>query len=184
MWFAVLIMMFCLLVPACRSKKNSVALKPYSQVVYGFDDNESKKAPIDNDRRFSFVPFLPEQYNNHQVSTGAWYAYQRAKINDIPVPVAAQPHQHQWMGIDEKSQNSVRLEYTVLLSVHDVVNFYSREMERFGWQCLQKFEYNQVLMLFSKADKICSIGLYPYNDIHKGIQLVIMVGQQDRDNLE
>ena len=78
-----------------------------------------------------------------------------ARLFDIPVPVCAiSSFQEQ----DYNPKNFVLI-YNVDSSSDELVKFYEKQMERFGWKSLSNSHQQESNLLFEKPSKICLISI-------------------------
>lgn len=89
---------------------------------------------------------------------------QEARLTDVPIPLNAKPvPQSFW--VDEKESAGVMLTYTVSVPPHEIVSFYSQEMERFGWDHVASFDAHEYLLIFEKPGRVCSVSLRPVDSL-------------------
>lgn len=82
---------------------------------------------------------------------------QEAQAHDIPVPLGSKAQTHHF--INDKN-GGFFMGYLSHLSSHDLIKFYSLEMERYGWQRIGLSQGNdENLMVFDKPHRYSVISL-------------------------
>jgi len=79
-----------------------------------------------------------------------------AQMSDVPVPVVAKP-----VGVSCGTSGGTMLAYECSLSKKDLVQFYTQEMERLGWQQVVEFSGDEVLLTFKKPGRFCTACVRP-----------------------
>jgi len=113
-------------------------------------------------RRDLFFAFLllvflsncgPKNLSKNHKALDTWIQ-QEARLYDIPILINAK---------SEKShgykEGSCQFIYSVQVPFEDAVQFYTQEMERFGWNSIVTFVENEALLVFEKPSKISSVSI-------------------------
>jgi hypothetical protein len=80
-----------------------------------------------------------------------------ARLTDIPIPLLVESQSASC----SKNGAGMCLVYKTSMSDLDLISFYKKEMERFGWVQNLLFEGSEVLMVFRKPSRFCSLSLRP-----------------------
>lgn len=83
---------------------------------------------------------------------------QEAKLIDISIPLNATPLPEYFM-ISENRTQAVTLGYSTSLSVSELLDFYTIEMEHFGWRNIALVESKEYLLFYQKPYHYCAISL-------------------------
>ncbi len=136
----------CLFLYGCNSSKkifeevdlnNAKLVKP-SRYAHAFNQNENELVIAKKSHNF---------YMSHDII--------QARLFDIPILFDAQ------LVCSSDQDEIYYLEYKILLSHEQVMNFYKDEMESFGWLQQMNYSADEALMLFKKAGRSCVISLRP-----------------------
>ena len=98
-----------------------------------------------------------------------------ARLTDIPVPLLADSQ----IASCSKDGVGMCLVYKTIMPVADLISFYKEEMERFGWGQDLFFEGNEILMVFRKPSRFCSVSIRPTKKTFfksKQIMLYLLTG--------
>lgn len=98
---------------------------------------------------------------------------QEARLIDVPLPLDVQPI-GDFFEIGEESFGQA-LGYKTAMPAEQLVDFYAREMERYGWQCFSELHGAEHFASFVKPDRYCSVSVRPHRT-KKGCDLVIFTG--------
>jgi hypothetical protein len=77
---------------------------------------------------------------------------------DMPIPLQAVEKKNNYY---QALPNVYFTGYTVALERDDLVDFYKKQMELFGWHCWWHIDGLEALMLFEKPHKHCAISIRP-----------------------
>lgn len=97
------------------------------------------------------------------------------KLVDVPTPFNVEPVAVQ---SDDTDANKILLTYELPPQEQEqIIAFYEQEMERFGWQKIAEFNGQEVLRIYTKPRRYCTVSLRPQNNKKSsGTQLVITSG--------
>ncbi len=85
----------------------------------------------------------------------------QAHLADIPLPIQAEIHM-----LGGSTPSATGLTFISNFSLPDLVKFYEFEMERLGWRQLHMFGVeSEVLLVFEKPEKLCTISIRPDNRV-------------------
>lgn len=99
---------------------------------------------------------------------------QEARLQHVPLPLNAQradvcgP-----LESGEQPKDQIIVCYLVDMTIDQLIDFYTEQMERFGWLQIGDFRSHQTLLLFERPDKLCAIAL---TAVAKRVQLTIFFG--------
>lgn len=97
-----------------------------------------------------------------------------AQLSDIAIPVMVKP-----VEASRSSTGGTLLTYQSTLTVKDLTEFYTKEMEQFGWRQQIHFEGKQVLLTFKKPGRFAAVSMKPVGKIwerSKKILLSLFIG--------
>ncbi len=76
---------------------------------------------------------------------------------DVPIPLQAVEKKNYY----QAQPNVYSIGYTVALERTDLIDFYKKQMELFGWHCWWQINGLEALMLFEKPHKHCAVSIRP-----------------------
>jgi len=76
---------------------------------------------------------------------------------DVPIPLQAVEKKNYY----QAQPNVYSIGYTVALERTDLIDFYKKQMELFGWHCWWQINGFETLMLFEKPHKHCAVSIRP-----------------------
>ena|SRR3989304_800271 len=101
---------------------------------------------------------------------------QEAKLSDIPIPISSQPLSEYCT--QSATPDEVMLGYHCSLQIDELTQFFTQEMERFGWRYGAQFKGHEQLLNFEKPNRVCSISLRPKN---QKTDVVIFMGKRRKE---
>lgn len=99
---------------------------------------------------------------------------QEARLIDVPLPLDVKPI-GDFFEQEESLGQALALGYKTDMPAEQLVDFYAREMERYGWQCFSELHGAEHFASFVKPDRYCSVSVRPHRT-KKGCDLVIFTG--------
>lgn len=82
---------------------------------------------------------------------------------DVPIPLKAVEKKNYY----QARTKSYSVGYSVALEHDDLVAFYKKQMELYGWHCWWQTEGLESLLLFEKPHKHCAVSIRPSNSRNK-----------------
>ena len=133
-----------------QNSKNAVLIKRSSQPVAHASSAKNKKEEmsvvVQEEQRHSF--------KNYSVKERIMEI--EARLGDLPLPLMAK-------GISASDDGHGR--YLIVckteLSLVDLIDFYTQEMERLGWVKIAAFEHEELLVSFKRQRQSCIVSMRP-----------------------
>ncbi len=88
---------------------------------------------------------------------------QEAKLIDVSIPLNATPLSEYYIASKNNTQ-AISLGYSTSLTVLELLDFYTIEMEHFGWRNVARSEGKEELLFYQKPYNYCAISLRPNLD--------------------
>ena len=101
---------------------------------------------------------------------------QEARLADIPIPLNVEPLSNFFQHDLDATTRHASLGYHTDMSAAQVNNFFKREMERYGWQCMSDVSGPELFASFVKPEKFCAISIRPKSGKRAGSDIIIFAG--------
>ncbi len=103
---------------------------------------------------------------------------QEAMLVDIPIPLYDERLPAYDPDADSKN-NTIMLGYKTSLTVDNVIEFYTQQMERLGWNHVKLFKGSESLLQFESPDRLCTISVRPRLKRSSGTNIFIFIGAKE-----
>ncbi len=103
---------------------------------------------------------------------------QEAMLIDIPIPLYDER-----LPVYDPDSNSghstIMLGYKSSLDTNDIVDFYMKQMERLGWNCIKLFQGFESLLQFESPDRLCSVSVRPHHKRSRGADIIVFIDSKE-----
>lgn len=103
---------------------------------------------------------------------------QEAVLIDIPVPLYDER-----LPVYDPDPNSghstIILGYKSSLDTNDIVDFYTNQMERLGWNCIKLFQGFESLLQFESPDRLCTVSVRPHHKRSCGADIIVFIDSKE-----
>ena len=115
----------------------------------------------------------PKNLSKNNKALDTW-TQQEARLYDIPILINAMPEESPGY-----KEDSCQFSYSTQVTFENAIQFYTQEMERFGWNSIVSFIENEALLVFEKPSKISSISIRA-----KKAHLEVIIFLQSKTSIE
>lgn len=105
------------------------------------------------------------------VSADVFVCEHEARLVDVPIPLGACPIKR--FSEQQQSTPSQLLGYIVYYSTEELIDYYTYEMERLGWDQRVQHEGAEAVLVFNKPKRIAIISMRPIKN--QKVELVLLV---------
>ena len=103
---------------------------------------------------------------------------QEAMLVDIPIPLFDER-----LPVYDPDSNlghsTIMLGYKSSLDTNDIVDFYTKQMERLGWNCIKLFHGVESLLQFESPDRLCTVSVRPHHKRGYGADIIVFIDSKE-----